>query len=72
MPAEALSGKIINVTTNADKAAQVTLRWKDAGGKVQKANFDDGYALRLEFGALANTGCPGKFISARRTRKRAI
>ena len=58
--AESLSGQTINVTTNADKAAKVTLRWKDADGTVQKENFDDSYALRLEFGALANNRLPGK------------
>ena len=33
---------------------------KDAGGVVQKENYDAGYALRLEFGALANNRLPGK------------
>ena len=56
---EALSGKTINVNTDAEKAAQVSLRWKDAAG-VQKANYDVGYALRLEFGTLANNKLPGK------------
>jgi hypothetical protein len=59
-PAEALSGQTINVTTNADKAAKVSFRWKDEAGAVQKANFDDSYALRLEFGVLANNRLPGK------------
>jgi len=58
--AESLSGKSINVTTNAEKAARVTLRWKDANGTVQKPGFDTGYALRLEFGELANNRLPGK------------
>ena len=58
--AESLSGQTLNVTTNADKAAKISLRWKDAGGAVQKANFDNGYAMRLEFGALANGRLPGK------------
>lgn len=58
--AEALSGQTINVTSDADKAAKVSLRWKDAGGAVQKENYDSGYALRLEFGALANNKLPGK------------
>ena len=57
---EALSGQTINVTTNADKAARVSLRWKDADGTVQKTNYDDSYALRLEFGPLANNRLPGK------------
>jgi hypothetical protein len=58
--AEVLSGKTINVSTNADKAARVSFRWKDANGAVQKGNFDDSYALRLEFGALTNNRLPGK------------
>jgi hypothetical protein len=57
--ADALSGKAINVTPAADQAAAVTLAWKDANG-VQKAEFDTGYAMRLEFGALANNRLPGK------------
>jgi hypothetical protein len=59
-PPEVLSGQTINVSTNAEKAAPVVLRWKDAAGVVQKENYDDGYALRLEFGALANNRLPGK------------
>lgn len=58
--AAALSGQTLNVTTNADKAAKVTLRWKDASGTVQRDNYDDNYALRLEFGTLANNRLRGK------------
>jgi hypothetical protein len=57
--AEALSGQTINVTTNASTAARVTLRWKNDAGSG-KDNFDSGYAMRLEFGALANNRLPGK------------
>ena len=57
--AEALAGQTINVTTNADKAARVTLRWKD-GSQNEKENYDKGYALRLELGALADNHIPGK------------
>jgi regulation of enolase protein 1 (concanavalin A-like superfamily)/DNA-directed RNA polymerase subunit RPC12/RpoP len=57
---EALAGKTINVMTNADKAARVSLRWKDAGGEAQKENYEAGYALRLEFGELMNSRLPGK------------
>ena len=56
---ESLAGQTINVGTNADKAAPVTLRWKDANG-TQKENYDVGYALRLEFGALEKNRLPGK------------
>ncbi len=59
-PAESLSGQTLNVAADADKAAKILLRWKDAAGEVQKANFDSGYALRLEFGSLANNRLPGK------------
>jgi hypothetical protein len=57
--AEALSGQTINVTSNTDTAARITLRWKNdtANGKD---NFDSGYAMRLEFGILANNKLPGK------------
>jgi hypothetical protein len=57
---EELAGKTINVTTNAEKAARVTLRWKDTDGKVQKENYDGDYALHLEFGALEKNRLPGK------------
>jgi hypothetical protein len=56
---ESLAGKTINVSADADKAAPVTWHWKDSNG-VQKADFDVGYALRLEFGALAKDRLPGK------------
>jgi len=59
-PPESMSEQTINVLTNAEKAAKVSLRWKDAGGVVQKDNYDAGYALRLEFGTLANNRLPGK------------
>ena len=32
----------------------------DDSGNVQKPAFDSGYALRLEFGLLANNHLPGK------------
>ena len=57
--AEALAGQTINVTTNADKAARVTARWKN-GDHAEKASYDDSYALRLEFGALDKNRLPGK------------
>jgi len=56
---EALSGHTINVTTNVAKAARVTVRWQDDSG-AQKENYEAGYALRLEFGQLANNRLPGK------------
>ena len=49
----------INVTSDAERAAAVNLRWKDDSG-TQKQNFTNGYALRLEFGAMAKGKLPGK------------
>jgi hypothetical protein len=57
--AETLAGQILNVATNAQKAARVSLRWKD-GNQTMRDTFDGGYAMRLEFGALANNRIPGK------------
>jgi hypothetical protein len=58
---EDMAGKTINIGTNADKAAQITLRYKpDDGGKVQKETYEAGYALRLEFGELAKNHLPGQ------------
>jgi regulation of enolase protein 1 (concanavalin A-like superfamily)/DNA-directed RNA polymerase subunit RPC12/RpoP len=59
VPPEALSGRTINVTTNTGKAARVTLRWPD-NGQALKTSFDNGYAMRLEFGALNRNRLPGK------------
>ena len=58
--AESLAGQTINVMPEADRAARVQLRWKDAVGEVQRKDFTNGYAMRLEFGALANNRLPGK------------
>jgi DNA-directed RNA polymerase subunit RPC12/RpoP len=58
--AEALAGKNLNILADTNKSARVTLRWKDADGTVQKASYDDSYALRLEFGELANNRLPGE------------
>ena len=56
---EALAGKTINVASDAEKAATVTLRWKQDAG-VQRQNFTAGYAMRLEFGPLAKGRLSGK------------
>ncbi len=58
--AESLSSQSINVTADTDRAAKVSFRWKDESGTVQKPTFDSGYAMRLEFGPLANNHLPGK------------
>jgi hypothetical protein len=39
---------------------RVTLRWKDAAQKAVARVVDSGYALRIEFGAVAGSKLPGK------------
>ena len=56
---ESLAGQSINVTTDADKAAGVMLRWKD-GDQQSKVTITNGYALRLNFGRLSGNHLPGK------------
>ncbi|HEX9046816.1 MAG TPA: hypothetical protein VF988_07300, partial [Verrucomicrobiae bacterium] len=57
--AESLSGQVINISTNADKAARVTLYWT-VNDQTYKDRYNNGYAMRLEFGALAKNRLPGK------------
>jgi DNA-directed RNA polymerase subunit RPC12/RpoP len=57
--AESLSGQSIHVATNADKAANIMLRWKD-GDQQRKVSFTNGYAMRLEFEPLDGNRLPGK------------
>lgn len=57
---ESVSGKTLNILADTNKVARVTVRWKDEAGAVQKQNFESNYALRLEFGPLANNRLPGK------------
>lgn len=57
--AQMLSGKTINVSTNAASAARVILRWKD-GAQTLHETFTNDYALRLDFGAATNNHIAGK------------
>lgn len=54
-----LSGKTINVATNAASAARVTLHWKD-GEHSRHDTFTNGYALVLNFGEATNNRISGK------------
>ena len=56
---ESLAGQSLNITTNADKAAGVMLRWKD-DDQQSKVIITNGYALRLNFGQLSGNHLPGK------------
>ena len=59
-PPEVLAGKSLNVLADTNKSAPVSLYWKDGGGAVQKIIYQDSYAMRLEFGAIAKGRLPGK------------
>lgn len=54
-----LSGKTINVATNAAAAARVTFRWKD-GDHTMHDSFTNGYALLLQFDQATNNRISGK------------
>jgi regulation of enolase protein 1 (concanavalin A-like superfamily) len=58
--ADQLAGKTINVTTNAAKAAKVTLYWPGGPGSEQLPSYATGYALRLQFGNFTNDRLSGK------------
>ncbi|HUA66002.1 MAG TPA: hypothetical protein VME24_09150 [Alphaproteobacteria bacterium] len=53
-----LSGKTINVVTNAATAARVTLHWKDDDHPLHEI-FNNGYALRLHFDEVTNNRISG-------------
>ena len=57
--AQMLSGKSINVATNAPSAARVVLHWKE-GDHSRHQTFTNGYALLLDFGDAANNRISGK------------
>ncbi|MSU59729.1 MAG: hypothetical protein EXS35_16440 [Pedosphaera sp.] len=56
---EDLAGKTVNIETNRDHPPRVTLRWKEAE-QPRNQMVREGYALRLEFGAVAGNRLPGK------------
>ena len=58
-PPESLAGQSLNITTNADKAAGIMLRWKD-DDQQSKVTMTNGYALRLNFGQLSGNHLSGK------------
>ena len=62
--AEELDGKTLSVTATNAISPKLTLRWKD-GGQAKTEAFKNGYALKLEFGAINNGRIPGRiYVSA--------
>lgn len=56
---EDLAGKSIHIETNRNVAPRVAWRWKEEGRTVTR-NHREGYALRIEFGPVADGKLPGK------------
>ena len=59
VPTESLSGRTINVGTNATRAVAVALHWKE-GDQLMSVTFVKGYALRLVLGQISGNRLPGK------------
>jgi hypothetical protein len=55
---EALAGQTINIATNALMAARVSMFWSD-DGLVVRRTLEGGYAMRLNFGAIASNRISG-------------
>jgi DNA-directed RNA polymerase subunit RPC12/RpoP len=55
----ALAGKNLNILADTNKSALVTLHWEDDDANA-RGSYDINYALRLEFGTLANRHLPGR------------
>lgn len=61
---EDLAGKTIIIEPNRTSAPKLTLRWKDAASQPATETMKTGYALRLEFEAVAGKAIPGKIYLA--------
>ena len=60
-PPQDYAGKHFLIPTNyADKAPRIVLRTKDDQQRVVTQNVEGGYALRLEFDAIADNHLPGR------------
>lgn len=62
--AEELAGKTIIVEAAQTNAPRLMVRWKDEQGQSVTQEYQDGYALRVEFGELAGTRLPGRVYLA--------
>ena len=57
---EELSGRSIEITPDRPRAPHILLRWKDAQQQPATETIANGYALKLEFGPMADGRIPGK------------
>lgn len=58
--AEELGGKIAEVKPGDPTAPRVVMHWKDAERRSE--SFHHGYAMKIEFGQIANNAIPGKIF----------
>lgn len=57
---EDLAGKTVSIEPSRTNAPKLTLRWKDEHVKAVNRTIREGYALRVEFGAVKNGRLPGR------------
>lgn len=62
--AEELAGKTIIIEAAQTNAPRLMVRWKDEQGQPVTLDFREGYALRVEFGSLADSRLPGRIYLA--------
>ena len=63
-PVEDLAGQTVSIEAASTNAPRIILRWPDGQGQPVMQDFHEGYALRLEFGPLADHRLPGKIYLA--------
>ena len=62
--AEDLAGKTVIIEATRTNAPHLMVRWQDEQGKTVTQDFQEGYALRVEFGDLAGSRLPGRIYLA--------
>jgi hypothetical protein len=61
---EDLAGRTVTIEATRTNAPRVILRWKDERGEQVTKDYRQGYALRVEFGAVSGNRLPGKIFIA--------
>lgn len=61
---EDLARRSVVIEASRTNAPRMILRWKDTQGKAVTETFQQGYALKVEFGTVASNRLPGKIFIA--------
>jgi hypothetical protein len=61
---EDLAGRSVTIEATRTNAPRIVLRWKDEHGEPATKDYRQGYALRVEFGAVSGNHLPGKIFIA--------